>query len=210
MEHQTEGLRYLAPHRVAVLLVDFQNDFCSPEVFGQAPPANTLNAVTARRANEFARRAAGRGCHVIYSRQVIDLSMLTARQRRWEQPDGLCAVGSWGADLFVEPVAGAHVVTKNRFDIWQSLEFLDLLERLDIDGLIIGGVELCCCVLYAVLGADERGYHYMVAQDLISGQDPGHETYNRAVRDYLRITHGAIETADPLLEEWTKDQGDHG
>lgn len=121
MGRQLESFRHMAPPRVALLLVDFQNDFCSPTVFGEARPTNTLNAITAHRANEFARRASALGIHVIYSRQVIDLSKLTIRQRQWKR------------------------------------------------------------------------------------QDPGYETYNRAVRDYLRITHGAVETADALLEEWTND-----
>jgi nicotinamidase-related amidase len=188
--------------RVAILLVDFQNDFCSPELFGDAAPTNTLNAETACHATEFACKASAFGAHVLYSHQILDLSRFTPRQRQWDRPDGLCAVGSWGAELFVGPPRGAHVVTKYRFDIWQSQEFVDLLERLDIEGLVIGGVELCCCVLYAVLGAEERGYHYVVAQDIVSGQDPGRDTYNRAVRDYLRITHGALESADTLVKEW--------
>ena len=194
----------LAPERVAVLLVDLQNDFCSPARPAAAAPANTLNAITAHRANAFARRAAALGAHVIYSRQILDPARLTPRQRRWEQPNGLCALGSWGAELFVDPIPGAHVVTKDRFDIWQSPEFPALLDRLDVDGLVIAGVELRCCVLYAVLGADERGYHYLVPQDLVSGLDPGRETYNRAVRDYLRLVHGAVETADALLESWAQ------
>jgi nicotinamidase-related amidase len=197
------GLHELAPNRVAILLVDFQNDFCSAQVSRTSPPTNTLNATTAQRANEFARRGSALGAHVIYTRQVLDLSKLTPRQRRWERPDGLCALGSWGAELFVEPVLGAHIVSKYRYDVWQSHEFVDLLEQLDIDGLVIGGVELRCCVLYAVLGAAERGYHYLVAQDLVSGQDPGRDTYNRAVREFLSNTHGAVEKADALLEVWS-------
>jgi nicotinamidase-related amidase len=133
-----------------------------------------------------------------------ELLKLTPRQRRHERPDGLCVVGSWGAELFIQPVPGAHIVTKYRFDIWQSQEFTDLLKALKIEGLVIGGVELCCCVLYAVLGAEERGYDYVIAQDLVSGQDPGDETYNRVVRDYLRFSHGALETAQPLLRMWSK------
>jgi nicotinamidase-related amidase len=203
---QLRGLQDLAPDRVAVVLVDFQNDFCSPDVFRGRPPTNSLNATTARRANEFARRASAHGAHVVYTKQVLDLSKLTARQRQWERRDGrgLCAVGSWGAELFVEPVPGAHVVTKYRFDIWQSQEFVSLLDRLDVDGLVIGGVELRCCVLYAVLGAEERGYRYLVVQDLVSGQDPGHDTYNRWVRDYLADAHGAVETAGALFELWER------
>jgi nicotinamidase-related amidase len=191
----------LAPNRVAVLLIDFQNDFCSPELFSDKIPTNTLNTETAHRANEFARSASALGCHAIYTRQVLDLSKLTSRQQQWQHPDGLCAAGSWGAELFIDPIPGGHIVTKHRFDIWQSQEFLDLLDRLDVEGLVIGGVELQCCVLCAVLGAEERGFHYAVAQDIVSGQDPGRDTYNRAVREYLRITHGALEEADSLLHE---------
>jgi hypothetical protein len=77
---------------------------------------------------------------------------------------------------------------KNRFDCWQSREFTDFIEARDVDALVIAGVELVCCVLYAVLGASERGYHYLVPEDLVSGQDAGDGTDNRAVRDYLRHT----------------------
>jgi nicotinamidase-related amidase len=199
---QQTSLADLAASQVAVVLVDFQNDFCHPNASQAQPPTNTANAATARRANRFAAKAADLGAHVVYTRQVLDLDRLTPRQRRWERPDGLCAVGSWGSELFIDPVPGASIVTKDRFDIWQSEQFTQFLEASGIDGLVIGGVELCCCVLYAVLGADERGFRYVAPQDLISGQDPGHGTYNRAVRDYLRHTHHSPATADALLDQW--------
>src|SRR5712691_5370602 len=50
-------------------------------------------------------------------------------------------------------VAGSQQVP---FDVWQSQEFLRALADWDIDGLVGGGVELVCCVLYAVLGAGPR------------------------------------------------------
>jgi nicotinamidase-related amidase len=87
--------------RVAVIMVDFQNDFCSPGAWGGGPVTNTPNAQTAERANVFARHAAALGAHVVYTRQVLDMDRLTERQRRLERPDGLCAAGSWGAELFV-------------------------------------------------------------------------------------------------------------
>jgi nicotinamidase-related amidase len=191
----------LPPERVAVVLIDFQNDFCSPEL---AAAANTHNAAAARRANEIAAAAATVGAHVVYTRQVLDPDRLTPRQRRWERPGGLCAAGSWGAELFLDPVPGSTVVTKHRFDCWQSPEFTGFLDAHDVDGLVITGVELVCCVLYAVLGASERGYHYIVPADLVSGQDPGDDTDNRAVRDYLRFNRPGhlLPTAAPILETW--------
>jgi nicotinamidase-related amidase len=225
MEHDVDApldrLLALEPERVAVLLVDFQRDFCGPGAGppgagppgagppGAGPPGvaaeragTTANARTALRANAFAAQAARLGVRVIYSRQVLDLDRLTWRQRRWETDSALCVAGSSGAELFVEPVPGARVVRKNRFDIWQSREFLDTLSDWDIDGLVIGGVELQCCVLHAVLGAEERGFHYVVPQDLVSGIDRCEPTSNRAVRDYLRFAHPSPESANVLLAGW--------
>ena len=193
------------PRRVAVVLVDFQNDFCSPEVFGDRPATNTHNAVTAARANRFAGNAHRLGAHVIYTQQVFDPSKLTERQRRTATSDDLCAAGSWGAELFVEPIRDAAVVVKDRYDCWQSAEFVRYLEAHGIEGLIICGVELVSCVLYAVLGAAERGYRYLVPEQLVSGQDTGDKTDNRAVRDWLRYNQpeNLIEDENEILARWT-------
>ncbi|TCC48837.1 isochorismatase family protein [Kribbella capetownensis] len=93
-----------------MVLIDFQNDFCSPDIAGDGPPTNTSNAAAALRANEFARKAAELGARVVYTQQVLDLDRLTERQRRWERADGLCAAGSWGAELFIPPVPGSDVI----------------------------------------------------------------------------------------------------
>ncbi len=62
----------------------------------------------------------------------------------------------------------------------QAADFLTVLEDWDIDGLIIGGVELICCVLYAALGAEERGFHYVVPQDIVSGMRSSEQVANSA------------------------------
>jgi len=198
----------LAPRQVAVLMIDFQNDFCSPKVFGEAAVTNTHNAQAAERANIFAQHAADLGARVIYTRQILDFDHLTERQKRWERPDGLCAAGSWGAELFIEPVPGATVVSKYRFDCWQSQPFLDALNADEIDGLIICGVELVCCVLYAVQGAAERGYQYLIPQDLISGQDTGDATDNKAVRNFLRFNQPerTVASGNAILARWRDDR----
>lgn len=95
MTAKPADLLSLPLNRVAVVLVDFQNDFCSPDAGdGTSPPPNVSNERAARRANEFAREAATMGAHVIYTQQVLDWDALPDRQRCWETPDGLCAVGS--------------------------------------------------------------------------------------------------------------------
>ena len=204
MTAKAADLLSLPLNRVAVVLVDFQNDFCSPDVGGgNRPPPNVNNERAARLANDFARDAAALGARIIYTQQVLNWNALSDRQRRWETPTGLCAEGSWGAELYLEPVPGSVTVVKHRFDCWQSSDFVRELENRAIDGLIICGVELVCCVLYAILGADERGYHYMVPTDLVSGRDTGDETDNKTVRDYLRYNQPErLTTAEQLLANW--------
>jgi nicotinamidase-related amidase len=194
-----EELRKLEPRRVAVVLVDFQNDFCRPSGPDQDFGQTQLNADAALRASIFAGRAARLGMRVIYTQQILDLARLTPRQRRWEETSRLCVAGSAGAELFIEPVPGSRVVRKYRFDIWHSQEFVQALADWDIDGLIFGGVELICCVLHAVLGAEECGFSYVVAQDLVSGMRSSEQPANRAVRDYLRSVHPTVERATDLL-----------
>jgi nicotinamidase-related amidase len=186
--------------------VDFQNDSCAPRAFGLESPNNTANAATAHRANEFARAAIGYGAKVIYTRQVNDPSHLDERQRHWERQSIACRMSPRGRELFIEPVPGAIVVDKARFDVWGSLAFRGALQSSMIDGLVIGGVELSWCVLYAVLGAAQRGYEYVVPQDLISGLDTCAETSNRAVREYLRLVHPSPESSSLLLRHWGADQ----
>lgn len=211
MTAQAKDLLSLPLSRIAVVLVDFQNDFCSPAAGHGRPPTNTRNEAAARRANAFAAEASRLGAHVIYTQQVLDWKNLTPRQRRWEVPGGLCAVGTWGSELYLDPVPGSAVVVKHRFDCWQSSAFTDELQREDIDGLVICGVELVCCVLYAVLGAGERGYHYLVPTDLISGQDFGDATDNQAVRDYLRHNQPEhLTDSAALLAAWLESASARG
>jgi nicotinamidase-related amidase len=199
---QVEELRKLEPHRVAVVLVDFQNDFCRPARPDGDPLQTQANAEAAWRANDFAAKAARLGMRVIYSQQILDPARLTSRQRRREETSKLCLAGSAGAELFIDPVPGSRTVRKYRFDVWQSREFTGALSHWDIDGLIIGGVELICCVLHAVLGAEERGYPYVVPQDVVSGVHSTERVANRAVRGYLRAVHPTVEHAADLLDLW--------
>jgi nicotinamidase-related amidase len=186
--------------QVAVVMVDFQKDFCGQGKFGDIEN-HSHNAATALKANEFAAKAAELGVNVVYSRQILDFNELTDKQKRWEEPEGRCAKESVGAELFIEPVLGSSIVVKYRYDIWQSQEFLEYLKQKNIDAVIICGVELSHCVLYAAIGAAERGYHYLIARDLVSGQNSGDNTYNKAVRDFMQYTHPNRYVDSPTILE---------
>lgn len=190
----------IAPDNVAVVLIDFQNSFCQQ---GSNPVDDKIsNRNAALRANEFAAAASCLGAKVVYTKQILDPEMITPRQREWAVPENICPKGSRESELFLEPISGATLVTKYRFDVWQSEEFLHFVEKEKPAGFVFAGVELCCCVLFAVLGADERGFRFSVPMDLVSGIDSGNDTYNRAVREYLKLIYGAPDTSEEILNAW--------
>ena len=131
-----EEVRKLEPRRVAVVQVDFQNDFCRPPGPHHDATQTQPNADAARRASEFASQAARLGVRVIYTKQILDLARLTPRQQHREETSRLCMAGSAGAELFIGPVPGSRVVRKYRFDIWHSQEFVQALADWDINGLM--------------------------------------------------------------------------
>ena len=204
MTRQQTTVLDVSPCNVAVVLIDFQNAFCHPEA--HTSDDNVGNRKTALAASDFARHAASLGAKVVYTQQILDPAFLSSGQREWAIAEGLCEKGSWQAELFVEPILGATVVTKYRYDIWQSPEFLQFVDGVRPEAFVFAGVELCCCVLYAVLGADERGFKYSVPMDLVSGIDSGAETYNRSVREFLRTVHDAPASAEDILKLWRHAQ----
>ena len=190
----------MEPKSVAVVLIDFQNAFCHEE--SHTIDDKVSNRKAAVYANNFAAAATHLGASVVYTKQILDPDFITPRQREWAVSENLCPKGSWQSELFLKPVPSATVVTKYRYDIWQSKDFLQFVEMMKPDGFVFAGVELCCCVLYAVLGASEHGFRYSVPLELVSGIDTGKETYNKAVREYLKLVHDAPDTAEEILKAW--------
>src|ERR1700712_3318656 len=59
----------LPSHRIAVVLIDFQNDFCNPDAGRGRPPTNTHNEAAARRADTFAAAASTLAAPIVSPRQ---------------------------------------------------------------------------------------------------------------------------------------------
>lgn len=114
MTAKAADLLSLPLNRVAVVLVDFQNDFCSQDAGdGTGSPPNVNNERAARLANDFAGEAAALGAHVIYTQQVLDWDALadprrlatdlSERPRRWETPNTLSKSAGIGVSAGNEP-----------------------------------------------------------------------------------------------------------
>ncbi|CAM3651051.1 cysteine hydrolase [Mycobacterium frederiksbergense] len=199
-----------APDRAALVVVDVQNDFCSPT--GSLPAGyqfdlQHVDAMVPRLLGliDTARRT---GLPVIFVRTEHDPSNDTAAWLGRLGDDGgrragvTCRTGSWGAEFFgVAPEPGDHVVTKNRFSAFVGTNLAIMLRSLGVDSALFTGVATEVCVESSLRDAVFHDFYVTLVQDCSA-------SYSRAAHDasvHVVGKHfGLVTTADQLIAEWTE------
>lgn len=177
----------LDPRRTLILVVDLQNYFCHERSVLKRRRARNMEC--AFRVYQFLEEARRKGVETAFSQQIYDESKLTPQQKKYyaQLTSGRrktfgaykgrikipCMKGSFGAEYFSYMPPKDRLFVKNNFDIWQNKKLEKFLAERKIETLIITGVEIVCCILYAILGAEERGYKIFIPRDLVSGVDEG-------------------------------------
>ncbi len=211
--------RDIDPKKTLVLVVDLQNDFCHEN--SVLKRKRSKNKACALRVYRFIEQAKKSGAKVAFTQQIFDESKLTKQQKKYysEIVSGKietfgaykgkikipCVKGSFGAKYFNYSPPKDRLFIKNNFDIWQNKEFIGFLTKNKIETLIITGVEIVCCVLYAVLGAEERGFKTIIPMDLVSGVDEGLKDQNNLL-NILGESYSPVVSSREILKIWDKSQ----
>jgi len=176
------------PERAAFLVIDMQNDFCSPGGFGEKlgndiAPTRSIIPVIAD-ALAAAREA---GMTIVHTREghLPDLSdcppSKLARSRRQgagigdEGPMGRLLVrGEAGHDIVPElaPLPGEIVIDKPGKGAFYRTNLELLLEANGVESLVVAGVTTHVCVHTTVREANDRGYECIVLEDATAAFDP--------------------------------------
>lgn len=203
------------PNKTAILVVDLQNDFCHGN--SVLKRKRTRNEKCAARIYRFIEQAEKAGAEVVFSQQIFDKSKLTWRQKKYydklvsgkRETFGAykgkikipCVKGTFGAEYFNYEPPKDKLFTKFNFDIWQNKEFVKFLDKNKIETLVITGVEIACCVLYAVLGAEERGFNIVVPRDLVSGVDEGLKDQRHLLK-IINEMYGPAVSSEEIIKIW--------
>jgi nicotinamidase-related amidase len=157
----------------ALLVVDFQNDFCSPRGAGAGRRGDLSRLeATARNLARALAAARRRGVEVVFIRFLGDRRFqkpnLIARDRRQRKP-AKCLEGSWGAEFFrVAPLPGEKVVPKRgRFDPFLDPALDAHLRRRRVGRVLLAGVYLDVCVDATARTAFQKGYEVSVLRDCV-------------------------------------------
>jgi nicotinamidase-related amidase len=196
--------------RPALLIIDMQHDFLDIDAVTPAPGAEAIIP----RVAEVADAARAAGVPVIYTQEThrrgrVDSgreldpgagAYLTGGDPLAPVPEH-CVEGTPGNEIVRElaPHAGDLHIVKRRYSCFIGTDLDLLLRNLDVQTLLITGVDSNVCVLWTVGHAFQLDYHVRVIEDCVAGTSPGeHEASLLIMRNltaYPRINSVDVRLA---------------
>jgi ureidoacrylate peracid hydrolase len=174
----------LDPQRTALLVIDFQNDFCHKDGFfaGAGHDTDTCLAA-ARRTARLVDEVRPYGIPVFYSRSINpERPQYKLPPLRFRAPRDSNAFhvgvggkntfepGSWGSELVDElsPAPDEVVIDKPRYNMFHRTELEDELRARGIDTIVVTGATTNCCVESTSRDGFMRGFAVLVLTDCVA------------------------------------------
>jgi nicotinamidase-related amidase len=182
------------PARTALVIIDIQVDFVSPEgLVGRmgGDMSSSLAAIDRIEPLIVAARKAGMTVAFmrVVTRETADHpAMLRLKARRVPPSETiLCRAGSGGEDYYrLLPEPGDIEIQKPLFDSFHATDFNEQLQARGIDTLLLTGVSTDCCVDSTARRAFHLGYDVVIVSDACA-----------ASSDFLHV--GALATLERNL-----------
>lgn len=202
----------LNPRHTALLVLDMQNDFCSPggKVFDAVGAgASSVRAIIPPLARlvETARR---NGVLIVYLQTThlqsgVDESAayIYALKKRGHRraSESNVVEGSWGHEIidWLKPGPQDVVVKKFSFDAFHNTILDQVLRNYGILSLVLTGAASYGAVLTAARAAFCRGYYVSVVEDCVAGYN---ENLHRAS---LELLNEELVSSHEILAIWQRD-----
>ena len=201
----------IAPAHTALVLVDFQNDFCHPD--GKVPSRLGLDMSLIRQAVERtilvlegARRT---GVLVVFIQNTIlpngvadspAMLRLRSKGRSLQAPDH-CLDGTWGHQIIdeLEPRTGELLVKKHRPTAFLNTNLHQILRNNGVKSVTVPGVVSDGCVYATALDALYHDFYSIVLKDCIASLSE--RRHNNAVEHLEHYVD--VITSEQALDAWT-------
>lgn len=201
---------WITPSRTAVLIVDMQVDFASPEgaLATYFDMAVVQPAVAA--AARLADAARARGVPVVFAGlfttpETDSPAWLERIRRRGGDPDSeaaICRSGEPGSDFYgPQPAPGELVVKKTRYSAFLGADLDVRLKALGVDTLVIAGLTTECCVDSTVRDAFDLDYHVFVAADACAAYDA---ELHMASLKIMALNSAILTDTARIAEAWSR------
>ena len=184
----------IAPDHTALLLIDMQVDFGSPDG-AMAQRGKDMTAVQAALAKAVALAQAARagGMKLVFVRLV---------QPRTHALEDLCIEDTHGADFIgPPPEAGDMVIAKRRFSAFANTGLAEQLRARGIDTVVLAGLTTECCIQASAWAAFELDFRVIVAADACAAYE---EDLHRHALRALELSGATLASSAELAAIWKK------
>ena len=201
-----------APSHAALVVIDVQNDFCSPAgslaLLGFDTGAAQEMIPRLRELIEAARHA---GLPVFFVRTLHDEST-DSPQWLGRVGDGpgtkrtglTCRSGTWGSGFFeILPEPGDQVITKNRFSAFVGTNLDLLLRSRGVRSLLLTGVTTETCVESTLRDGLFRDYYVSLVEDCAASYST---EFHAASVNIIAKNFGTVVGSRQLLQFWQQDR----
>ena len=194
------------PRLAALLVVDVQNDFVSPQ--GSAGKrGEDVSAALAMVPNLIRLIDAGRrvGVTIIYIKTThSEWTDTPSWIYRSSQKSGLstCREGSWGAEFYqgISPGSSERVVTKHRYSAFINTDLNTVLRARGIQSVLVCGVATNVCVETSARDAYMYDYYVTMIDDCSAAYDA---KLHMATLENMRRHFGMVASSGDIIESWS-------
>ena len=211
-EAHTETLSdWIAPSRTAVVVIDIQVDFASPDgSLGRAGVDMNVVAPAVAAAERLVNLARAAGAPVVFvclqTAAALDSPAWRERTRRRgsnpSEDSAVCRAGQRGAE-FVGPTPqpGDLVIDKIRYSGFFGTNLNAGLKALGVDTMIVCGLTTECCIDSTVRDAFHLDYHVFIASDACAAYEP--EVHAASLKN-LELNCAILVTVDEVRAAWAE------
>jgi ureidoacrylate peracid hydrolase len=185
----------LNPKTTALLVIDIQNDFCSPSGLLASMGKDVLGMdIMIEKIKELANVCEDAGIPTFYTQQIYDRSKLTDLQKEQYDLDGrmvTCDINGKGYKFHKLNPPADRVFPKYTYNVFSNPDLSSELSKRDIKTLIITGVSTQICVETAIRNGFDLGYKIVVPRNLVATTSKDPNTQERTLR-LVEKTYGVV------------------
>src|SRR6201988_1653895 len=193
------------PRLAALLGVDLQNDFVSPEG-SSGKRGEDVSAALAVVPNLLRLINEGRrvGLTVVYIRTThSEWTDTPSWIYRSSQKSGLnsCREGTWGAEFYdgIAPLPSERVVIKHRYSAFINTDLNTVLKARNIQSVLVCGVATNVCVDNTARDAYRFDYYVTMIDDCSAAYEP---KLHLGTLENMRRHFGLVASSNEIIETW--------
>lgn len=199
---------WIAPNRTALVVIDCQVDFGSPdgEMARRGKDMTAPQAALAR-CESLVAAARAAGVKTVFVRLLThpggeNRIVREAKERSGDDAPDLCREGTRGADFIgPKPNPGDVVVTKTHFSAFARTGLADQLHAGGVDTLVLAGLTTECCVASSAWDGFEQDFHIFIAADACAAYE---EDLHRGALKALEMSGATLAQSVDLAAAWNK------